>query len=226
MNQENKSTVIFSFLFFWTYCFLNGFFNPYLANYMVLFLITDILFWAIYPILNIYYLVFDKKIISFNDLGFKKSIFKRKSFLLIVFISFFVTIFLNNSYWNLRDILLQILPNNYFQSFDYQSIISKSGEKAIYLTFFFAFTAGFTEEIYYRSILRILINQGKFHILKYVFISSILFSMNHWEGGIINIISTLFFGISCSVLYLIFGNIWPLIIGHIITDIIAFFPYD
>lgn len=226
MNQIEKSTIISSFLFFWIFCFLNGFFNPYLSNNISLFLVIDSFYWIIFPLINIYYLIFIRKIISFTDLGFTRSIFNKKSILLIIFLSLLVAIFLNNSYSSLSNYLYNIFPINYFQSFSYRTVISKLGDKAIYLTFIFAFTAGFVEEIYYRSILKILISEGKYHIIKYIIISSILFSVNHWEGGIINIISTLYFGFVCSLLYVIFKNIWPLIIGHTITDIIGFFPYE
>lgn len=80
------------------------------------------------------------------------------------------------------------------------------------------------EEIYYRGILGKLFQVGSKLNLNYIFVSSMLFSLNHWEGGIINLIDTFLYGLLFSTFFNKFQNIWPLVIAHIITDIVAFYP--
>lgn len=52
----------------------------------------------------------------------------------------------------------------------------------------------------------------------YIVISSIVFAGAHWEGGLPNLAETFTVGIFAATIFRLTGNLWPLIVGHIITD--------
>ncbi|TGL19729.1 CPBP family intramembrane metalloprotease [Leptospira bourretii] len=224
MNEESKSSILFHFFIFWTFCFLNGFFNPALSKNLFLFYIVEIIFWVLLPIFTITYFIFFLNVFSFSDLGFHSKLFKRESYSFVIIFSLFFSFFVQKFYFITYSVLSKIFTTNYLQNFEFQSTIPNNFETGILLTIYYSFTAGFVEEIYYRGFLAQLFHiDHKFNV-NYILISSTLFSMNHWEGGIINIIDTFLYGLLFSIFYNKFRNIWPLIIAHIITDIIAFYP--
>ncbi|EOQ88551.1 CAAX protease self-immunity [Leptospira yanagawae serovar Saopaulo str. Sao Paulo = ATCC 700523] len=224
MNEETKSSILFYFFIFWTFCFLNGFFNPYLSKNLFFFSIMEIVFWILLPIFTVTYFIFYLKVFSFSDLGFHSKLFKKESYYFVIIFSLIFSFFVQKFYFITHSILSKFFTTNYFHNFEFQSTIPNNFETGILLTIYYSFTAGIVEEIYYRGILAQLFQiDNKFNI-NYILISSILFSVNHWEGGIINIIDTFLYGLLFSIFYNKIKNIWPLIIAHIITAIIAFYP--
>ncbi|TGM06018.1 CPBP family intramembrane glutamic endopeptidase [Leptospira jelokensis] len=224
MNSESKSSITFCFLLFWTFCFLNGFFNPQLSKNTTLFVTVEIIFWVILPLFTLIHLTYNLKIFSFSDLGFNSKLFKSNSYFFVIIFSLIFAFFVQLIYFTTYSLLSSIFTTNYFKNFEIQSTIPKDFETGVAVSLYYALTAGFVEEIYYRAFIAKIFEINFTLNINYILISSTLFSLNHWEGGIINLIDTFLYGLLFSIFYNKFKNIWPLIIAHSITDIIAFFP--
>lgn len=91
MKEEIESTLVFSFFIFWTFCFLNGFFNPYLVTNKTLFFVVEFVFWTIYPIANILYLSLYRNAFAFQEIGFKIRLFNKNNLFLLVGFSLIFT---------------------------------------------------------------------------------------------------------------------------------------
>lgn len=90
---------------------------------------------------------------------------------------------------------------------------------------YFAATAGFTEEVFFRG-LPLLYMKERFGNTKpiwiYVVVTSVLFAAAHWENGLHEIIATFTYGIASSVLYLKLRDLWPLVGAHALIDFRTF----
>ncbi|MCP4490417.1 MAG: CPBP family intramembrane metalloprotease [Gammaproteobacteria bacterium] len=87
---------------------------------------------------------------------------------------------------------------------------------------YFSLTAGVVEELYFRGLLFRALAGCKNHFLIFIAISPVLFSLVHWESGLANVLSTYLFGLFFAGTYLVFQNIWPLVVGHTVTDLVWF----
>jgi membrane protease YdiL (CAAX protease family) len=56
----------------------------------------------------------------------------------------------------------------------------------------------------------------------YVTVSSTLFGLSHFENGAVEVLSTGLFGVVAALFALRVRNLWPLIVGHFVTDFVAF----
>lgn len=87
---------------------------------------------------------------------------------------------------------------------------------------YFSLTAGFFQEIFYRGMMysaMLRIVRLETLSLLYVTFSSVLFATMHWANGTAAMIAAFASGLISSVLFLIFRNLWPLIIAHAIVDL-------
>ena len=102
----------------------------------------------------------------------------------------------------------------------YKSIIP-DGLLQYPVVLYYALTAGFTEEIFFRA-LPLLYVQRRFGAGKalgwYVIITSLLFAVAHWENGPHEVIATFIFGVVACLFYLKLKSIWPVIAGHTLID--------
>jgi membrane protease YdiL (CAAX protease family) len=106
--------------------------------------------------------------------------------------------------------------------FGYRDVVPAEGLGRILALIHLALTAGIVEEIYFRGLIRLLFSSGALGNLGYILFSSVLFASIHWEGGVWNLMETLLFGLSTSIIYAAVGNLWPLIIGHAWADYYRF----
>jgi membrane protease YdiL (CAAX protease family) len=87
--------------------------------------------------------------------------------------------------------------------------------------FYFAATAGFTEEVFFRG-LPLLYMKERFGNTKpvwiYAVVTSVLFASAHWENGLHEVIATFVYGIASSVLYLKLRDLRPLVGAHALID--------
>ncbi len=84
-------------------------------------------------------------------------------------------------------------------------------------------SGGVIEEVYFRGLLRYLwvSRFGKSrHQLGFIMISALLFGLAHWEGGLTKIVWTFLWGVIAARLLIWAGNLWPLIIAHVLTDLV------
>ena len=92
------------------------------------------------------------------------------------------------------------------------------------VTLYRSITAGFVEEVFYRGLLRnALIGSvaTERNVLAYLAFSSILFGLAHWEAGATAIVTFTVLGAFAGLLYLFCNSLWPLIAGHVVTDVVV-----
>jgi membrane protease YdiL (CAAX protease family) len=221
-----KKYLIIAFLLVYLPAAINGLFFSTFKENIFLFWAYDFFQWILMPYLALMIVIKQKKIITFYHLGFHNLIFHRRNWEYIIYLGFIFSIVLHYSYFPVYTFTELIFPTNYFWSFSYQSIIPKhSVFLALLVTIYLAFSAGFVEETFYRGLLKIIFQDDFTFNYKYILISSFLFSLNHWEGGVRNIFSAFIFGVLTAIIYLKIKNIWPLVIGHTWVDICAFYPF-
>jgi membrane protease YdiL (CAAX protease family) len=110
-------------------------------------------------------------------------------------------------------------PEGFFQ---YDSIVPESGLLYYVVIIYFGLSAGLVEEFLFRGLLYRAFNDFRHSLALFLVISPILFSLVHWEDGLANLASTYIVGVFMAVAYLGLRNLWPLIIGHIFTDLVWF----
>lgn len=80
----------------------------------------------------------------------------------------------------------------------------------------------YSEEIVFRrcarNVFRIYLNDG----YALVVVTSILFAAYHWWTGIGNIIEAALMGVLLMLFYRRSGALWPVVVGHYVTDIVDF----
>ena len=150
--------------------------------------------------------------------GFK-SISKSGGWLRTIGATIFLTIVLYFIYREAQSMAWNILRPTPIDDF-YKSIIP-DGWLQYPVVLYYALTAGFTEEIFFRA-LPLLYVESRFGAGKalwwYVIVTSVLFAVAHWENGPHEVIATFIFGVVASLFYLKLKSIWPVIVGHTLID--------
>jgi len=94
------------------------------------------------------------------------------------------------------------------------------------LAFYYAATAGLVEEVTYRGCLfRLLAGAGagpRRSKWRFVWVSSLLFCLSHWEQGSAYMLAAGAFGLAAALIYLKLRDLWPLIIAHFLDDLVDF----
>lgn len=200
--------------------FINGFYNPHITKYPLLYWAVEILAWVVLPFI-IYKVCTRNDLVSRKEIGFYVGLSNNQSLfdllLAIFFVSFFL-VFLD--FIVMSSIVQAIYPINYLGvNFGYRSMIPQNpGLLRIATLIYFALSAGVVEEFYYRGLMRKVFNKGFYYVL----VSSIIFSLVHWEGGVRSLTSAFVFGLAASSISLYTKNIWPLVIGHFLNDLLWF----
>jgi membrane protease YdiL (CAAX protease family) len=52
--------------------------------------------------------------------------------------------------------------------------------------------------------------------------TSIVFALVHWENGGPGLLAAGAYGFGAALLYLKLRNLWPLVVAHVVTDVISF----
>jgi membrane protease YdiL (CAAX protease family) len=218
--DNKRGILIILFIIAFIPFFAGGFYYHLIKNNLVFFWSAEIVTWMIIP--SITFILVKKQIINLEDFGFQIFSPSIKLFLHFIFIPIILSLIHHYSV----ELARVVFPNNYLATdFSYFEMYPQNFALVIVVTFYYAFTAGFFEEFLYRGLLYKIINYKNKNIILYLILSSLLFSLGHWAGGIINIIATFAFGIFCASYFAITKNIWPLIFGHFSYDIILFTYY-
>ncbi|MBI3395281.1 MAG: CPBP family intramembrane metalloprotease [Spirochaetia bacterium] len=128
------------------------------------------------------------------------------------------------TYYFLGVICIALFPVNYMAvTFDYARLIPSHQPWRILTAFYFAFTAGFGEEIFFRGIPFLLAQRiGGVVRSSYVLWSAALFAVAHWEQGICGSIPAFLWGCNMALMFLFFRNLWPLMATHFLYDFLLF----
>ncbi|MBN2424918.1 MAG: CPBP family intramembrane metalloprotease [Calditrichaceae bacterium] len=212
MNNQLKIVLVF-FVGILPFLF-NGLLNSQLLpNYIIIYWVFEFIFWIFLPFFVFIYSL-RNNLIDFSIFGYfnTNKFVKEITFIVFVSIGFFLIYFISQKLSHI------IFMENYFTlSFQYHDTIPKNQFLKLVVITYHSISAGFVEEFYYRGLLGVSI-KGK----KYILISSSFFSIVHWENGIYTMFPAFIVGILAAWIYYKYKKLWPLIIGHSITDFIYY----
>lgn len=183
------------------------------------FWIFYIITWIVIPLI-IYFIIIKTKLLNNNELGlipnFQNNLDEYKFAILFTVTPFLLVVSYLILCYKISPILF---PDNYFAiNNNYYYFLNNTPVNKLLIAFFFSITAAVVEEIFYRGVLRSIFNNK----YTYIFVSSLIFSSVHWEGGIRNLFDSFVFGLICSIYFVIYPILWPIIIGHFITNFIIY----
>jgi membrane protease YdiL (CAAX protease family) len=90
---------------------------------------------------------------------------------------------------------------------------------------YLAVSAGFVEETMFRGLPLLLLSEKLSpRVLMWVYppLTALLFSGTHWEQGSSETAAMFLLGVGVGVCYMRVMNLWPFIVGHAATDLLAF----
>ena len=199
--------------------FLNGYINSKIHQNPYLYWSFEILIWVVIPLAVVGFLTRIPDF-RFSDLGFRVGIWGRNSVELLALICI---LFAFADYWIYAFLIegfVSVFGSN--SLFQYSAVIPDDRVHRVIVIGYFAVSAGLVEEFFFRGMIFKTLAGLKYQVALFVLISPVLFSLIHWESGLANLISTYAFGVFSAAAFLILRNIWPLVIGHIVTDVIWF----
>ncbi len=93
------------------------------------------------------------------------------------------------------------------------------------IVLYFALTAGFVEEIFFRGLPLVYLQErfgSRIPVAAYLLGTGILFASIHWENGAHELIATFMYGLLAGALYLKLRDLRPLIGAHVLIDVWSF----
>ena len=147
---KDKRFILVAFITGLTPFLLNGFYNPFLARFPFAFWTADIIAWIILPA-TLLVVGIKKNYISFQDLGFK---IPNRYLPLILISSIFACPVFYYTYTHSYAYAVSAYPVNHFKvNFSYHNLIPTTPPLSYVTTAYYSLTAGFIEEVLYRSLL-------------------------------------------------------------------------
>jgi membrane protease YdiL (CAAX protease family) len=201
---------------------LNGWYNPVLAQWPLIFWAADLLTFALLPC-SILWLVLHRRLATPGDLGFRTALGNRGWFYTLLTL-LVVPGVLVVTYTVASGLANALLPHSKpLTSFSYGEmlrLLAPLGWPHLAALGYAAVSAGLTEELYCRSMLLRLFPNTWPGSVAYVLISALLFASVHWEGGSAAIFRTGCFGLLAAILYRAIKNIWPFALAHTVVDLV------
>ena len=198
---------------------VNGLVNSVIAHNALLYWGFEMLTWIIIPS-TILYLVLRTPGVQLSELGYHGSFRGQAGIGRVLLACAVFAPLCYGVYYYSYDFFSSLFPGQGF--FQYDSIVPESGFFYYLVIIYFALSAGLVEEFLFRGLLYRAFSGFKHSLGLFLVISPILFSLVHWEDGIANLASTYIVGIFMTIAYLGFRNLWPLVIGHVFTDLVWF----
>lgn len=201
---------------------LNGFYNSYLSQTPFRYWAVETLTWIVLPSILLWS-ARRSDLFGAADLGLHLSVSGRSSWPL-----FLGSILIAAPLVVLVDVYSaeaarSLFPVNHgAAAFQYRDLVPATSFPRLLVLLYLCLSAGLVEEVYFRGMARLLFPAGWQGSLSYIAFSALLFSSIHWEGGVWNLSEALLFGLATSALYVSLGNLWPLIIGHVVSDYLWF----
>lgn len=199
---------------------VNGLYDIHLVNNPLYYWIAEIISWMFLP-LAVYFWGIHRSIFSNKEIGFHLSAGSRIAHRIVLLVILPPLLYLAYKYFRLFAIC--VFPTNYgFVSFSYRQVVLASGARRILALLYLAVTAGLVEEFFYRGLMYRILCWDKGRFMRYVLCSSLIFSSVHWELGIRGLLYSFLLGLVYASIYYKTKNLWPLVVGHMLTDLIAF----
>jgi membrane protease YdiL (CAAX protease family) len=101
-------------------------------------------------------------------------------------------------------------------------VLPGEGPLRVFVVLYFALTAGFVEEIFFRGLPLLYLTQRFPKALPkrtYVIATAVCFGALHWQNGIHEVAATLVFGVFAAIIYLKLRDLWPLVGAHVLEDL-------
>jgi hypothetical protein len=115
----------------------------------------------------------------------------------------------------------------YAENFGYSAIIPKLFPWNILISLYFSTTAAVVEETVFRGLpwlyFSCFLSPAR-RIIWYLILTPLLFAACHSEQGPHGVIAAWAYGLTAALLYIRLRNLWPLILGHFVIDMIEFWP--
>jgi len=197
----------------------NGLVNSVIYDNALLYWGFEILTWIVIPSV-ILYLVSRTPGFRFADLGYHTAIRGRHNPGLVLLACALFAPLCYGVYAGSYAFFSELFPGQGF--FNYESIVPESGILYLVVVIYFGLSAGLVEEFLFRGLLYQAFAGFRHSLALFLLLSPLLFSLVHWEDGLANLASTYIVGIFLAIAYLGLRNLWPLIIGHIFTDLLWF----
>ncbi len=198
---------------------INGLVNSVIYDNALLYWGFEFLTWIVIPCC-ILYLVTRTPGFRFSDLGYHGAIRGRHNPGLVLFACVLFAPLCYGVYSVSYTFFKGLFPGQGF--FHYESIVPESGILYLVVVIYFGLSAGLVEEFLFRGLLYHAFAGIRHSLALFLLVTPLLFSLVHWEDGLANLASTYIFGLFMAIAYLGLRNLWPLVIGHIFTDLVWF----
>ena len=189
-----------------------------------LFYVADSFQFVVVPML-VWFLVLRPAKIQLKDVGLRLPIFGAKPFE-TGGLFLFVAIVLWIAYEPVNAIAYRYLWRE-AGIFGYGTVIPKSFPSNAVVVVYFSLTAAFVEEIVFRGLTWSYFSSAlpaAWRVPAYIIVTSVLFAAIHSEQGPHGMIAAFSFGLAAAALFVKLKNLWPLVFGHFVGDVIAFWP--
>ena len=198
---------------------VNGLVNSVIAHNALFYWGFEMLTWIVIPSI-ILLLVIRTEGLGFSDFGYHGAIRGRRNIGLLIFVcAVFSPLCYGVDFYS-YEYFSALFPGQGF--FQYKSIVPESGILYFAVTIYLGLSAGLVEEFLFRGLLYRAFSGFRHSLALFLVILPILFSLVHWENGLAKLASTYIVGIFMAIAYLGLRNLWPLVAGHIFTDLIWF----
>lgn len=194
---------------------INGYINSKIVSWPPAYWAFELLIWVLIPAVILVTAVRHAGL-KLTDLGFSRTIFGKRSVALILVVAFLFCPIDYMVYANAIGYTRNVLPHEGI--FQYHSVVPHSCAMRTLIALYFALTAGFVEEVYFRGFLFKALSFAPAQIPLFLLLSPLLFAAIHWESGMANTAAAYISGLFSAVAFILMRNIWPLIAGHIYTD--------
>lgn len=198
---------------------INGLVNSVIAHNPLLYWSFELLTWIVIPS-GVLYAVSRTPGFQFADLGYHAALRGRHNPTLVCVASLVLAPIVYAVYAQGYAFFSSILPDQGF--FSYESIVPEAGIFYYLVVIYFALSAGLVEEFLFRGLLLHALSGFRHSLVLFLLISPLLFGLVHWEDGVANLITTWCVGVFMAIAYIGLRNLWPLVIGHIFTDLVWF----
>jgi len=198
---------------------VNGLVNSVIYDNALLYWGFEMLTWIVIPC-SILYLVTRSPGFRFSDLGYHGAIRGQRNFGLVVLACVLFVPLCYGVYAGSYAFFSELFPGQGF--FNYESIVPESGILYFLVVIYFGLSAGLVEEFLFRGLLYHAFAGFRHSLALFLVVSPLLFSLVHWEDGLANLASTYIVGVFMAFAYLGLRNLWPLVLGHIFTDLVWF----
>ena len=218
MNGLSKKSLYIALISLGTIPFLvNGYINSLLYKTPVAYWSFEIFSWIVIPII-VFTIAVKHGGLTTSQLGLNLNIFGKKNIPLLILACI---LFCPIDYWLYKEMygfFSELFPTESY--FEYESVVPSEAFLRGVVAIYFGLSAGIVEELYYRGLMHRIALFFSNPAIVYVIASPLIFSIIHWEGGTPNLITTYVYGLISVLAFLYMRNLWPLMIGHIFTDVV------